>query len=195
MRLIIGLALLLSSLPMLAQFDQSLQRQLIKMAEQSHDIRQNLEKQDLQNVSQALQSMAAEINNIHTQTLKEIVSLHGWPSKEQVGEKGVRAAFNLVQNCKDLAFQRDMLPLVIQSYLNKDGIAGQDVAQFTDTVSIKLGKKQVFGTQVKWLNSKVVFAPIDNEDSVNQLRAQLGMSSLAQYKKTLEHFYSVKKNQ
>ena len=99
--------------------------------------------------------------------------------------------FLLIKHSKDLALQQDMLPLIIQSYLDKEGIAGQDVAQFTDNVSIKLGKKQVFGTQAEFISGKVIFAPIENQDSVDQLRAQMSMPSLAEYKKTLELFYGV----
>jgi hypothetical protein len=60
------------------------------------------------------------------------------------------------------------------------------VAILTDKVSIAQGKSQVFGTQADFIKSKVVFAPIENEDSVDQLRAQMGMPSLAEYKKILE---------
>jgi hypothetical protein len=114
--------------------------------------------------------------------------LHGWPTKKKVGEKGTQAAFILVQHSKNLVFQQDMLPLIIQSFLDKGGIAGKDIAKFTDNVSIRLGKKQVFGTQAKWSDGKVVFAPIENEDSVNLLRAQMGMPPLEEYKKSLETF-------
>ena len=85
-----------------------------------------------------------------------------------------------------------MLPFVIQSYIDKDGIAGQDVAQFTDNVSIKLGKKQVFGTRAEFLNGKVIFTPIENEASVDLLRAQMDMPPLAEYKTTLEVFYGIR---
>lgn len=186
MRLIIFLAVLLTSMSTLAKFDEDLQRQLIKMAAQRQQVRQSVEKYDTKNAPPALQSVAIEIDNLHTKTLKEIVTLHGWPSKKQVAEKGVQAAFFLVKHTQNLAFQQDMLPLIIQSFLDKDGIAGKDVAQFTDNVSIRLGKKQVFGTQAELIDGEVIFAPNENEDSVDQLRAQMGMSSLAEYKKTLQ---------
>ncbi len=86
-----------------------------------------------------------------------------------------------------------MLPLIIQSFLDIDGIAVKVVAQFTDNVSIKLGKKQVFGTQAEVIDGKVIFAHIENEDSVDPLRAQMGMSTLAAYKKTLETHYGLQK--
>jgi hypothetical protein len=186
MRLLMYLAILMTSLSALAQLDTGLQNQLVKMAEQNQQVRQSLHKYAPENVPIALQSVATEINNLHTKTLKEIIKLHGWPSKKQIGEKGIQAAFILVQHSQDLAFQQDMLPLVIQSYLDKDGITGQDVAQFTDNVSIKLGKKQVFGTQAELINGKVVFAPIQNMETVDLLRAQMGMSSLAEYKQVFD---------
>lgn len=188
MRFIIYVAILLISLPVLAGVDKVLQNQLLKMAEQNQEIHQSLDKYESGMAPLALQTVATEIDNIHTQTLKEIVALFGWPNKEQVGEKGVQAAFVLTQHSNDLIFQQDMLPLIIQSYLNKDGIAGPDVAQFTDQVSIKSGKKQVFGTQISRLNGEVIFLPIQNEQTVNKLRAQMGMSTLQEYKKTLESF-------
>lgn len=184
------LIILLIALPALANVDKSLQDQLVKMAQQNQQIRQSLDKYDPESVPLALQSIATKMDKLHTQTLKEIIVLHGWPNKAQLENKGIQAIFYLIKHSRDLSFQQDMLPLVIQSYLDKEGIAGRDVARFTDSVSIKLGKKQVFGTQAEFIRGKIIFAPIENEDSVDLLRAQMGMLSLAEYKKTLEAFYS-----
>jgi hypothetical protein len=188
MRLIVYLTILFISMPLLAEVNEDLQSQLIKMAQQNQQVRQSLEKYNTENIPPALQTLASQIDKLQTQTLKEIITLHGWPTKKKVGEKGTQAAFILVQHSKNLVFQQDMLPLIIQSFLDKGGIAGKDVARFTDSVSIRLGKKQVFGTQVKWIDGKVVFAPIENEDSVNLLRAQMGMPPLEEYKRSLEAF-------
>lgn len=185
MRLIVYLTILFISMPSMAEVNEDLQSQLIKMAQQNQQVRQSLEKYNAENVPQALQNLASQIDKLQTQTLKEIITLHGWPTKKKVGEKGTQAAFILVKHSKNLVFQQDMLPLIIQSFLDKGGIAGKDVATFTDNVSIRLGKKQVFGTQAKWIDGKVVFAPIENEDSVDLLRAQMGMSSLEEYKRVL----------
>jgi hypothetical protein len=188
MRSIVYLTILFISMPLLAEVNEDLQSQLIRMAQQNQQVRQSLEKYNTENVPPALQTLASQIGKLQTQTLKEIITLHGWPTKKKVGEKGTQAAFILVQHSKNLVFQQDMLPLIIQSFLDKGGIAGKDIAKFTDSVSIRLGKKQVFGTQAKWIDGKVVFAPIENEDSVNLLRAQMGMLPLEEYKKSLETF-------
>lgn len=191
MRFIMSLTILFISMTAMAQVDNVLYNQLNNMAQQNQQVQQSLTKYAGENVPVALQKIATVIDRLHTQTLKEIITLHGWPSKNQVGEKGVQAAFMLLQNSQNLVFQQDMLPLVIQSFLDKEGIAGQDVAQFTDNVSIRLGKKQVFGTQAEWVNGNVIFSPIEDENNVDLLRAQMGMSSLKEYKKTLEIFHTV----
>ena len=140
-----------------------------------------------------LKDMAADINKLHTQTLNEIVQLQGWLTKVQVTEEGVKAAFTLVSHSKNLRFQQDMLPLIIQSYIDKQGIGGEAVAIFTDKISIAQGKDQVFGTQADLIGGKLVFFQIENEDSVDQLRAQMDLPPLAEYKKALEVFYGVEK--
>ena len=188
MRSIVYLTILFISMPLLAEVNEDLQSQLIRMAQQNQQVRQSLEKYNTENVPPALQTLASQIDKLQTQTRKEIITLHGWPTNKKVGEKGTQAAFILVQHSKNLVFQQDMLPLIIQSFLDKSGIAGKDVAKFTDRVSIRLGKKQVFGTQARWIDGKVVFAPMENEDTVNLLRAQMGMPPLEEYKKSLETF-------
>ena len=186
--------LLLALLPTIAfitsaQTKPVLQKQLLNMAQQSQQI-QVMQKGD---ATAVLKDMAADINKLHTQTLNEIVQLQGWLTKVQVTEEGVKAAFTLVSHSKNLRFQQDMLPLIIQSYIDKQGIGGEAVAIFTDKISIAQGKDQVFGTQADLIGGKLVFFQIENEDSVDQLRAQMDLQPLAEYKKALEVFYGVEK--
>lgn len=190
MRFILYLSLFISSTSLIAQVDQSLSQQLIKMAEQSQEIRQNLKQYGSKKAPKALTLIAAEIDKLHAQTLAEMVKLHGWPNQQQVGKHGVLAAFELVKHSSSLTFQQNMLPLVIQSYLDQDGITGQEVAELTDNVYLKQGKAQVFGTQADWLNGQVVFLPIENEHTVDQLREQMGLEPLDEFKKALEDLYA-----
>lgn len=190
MRYMLLLFALLSTLSLTAsaQTKPELQKQLLNMAQQSEQIQATQKS----NATQSLKNMAADISQLHTQTLKEIVQLQGWPTKAQVTEQGVMAAFTLVSHSNNLSFQQNMLPLIIESYINKQGLSGEAVAIFTDKVSIAQGKNQVFGTQADLIGGEVVFFQIENEDSVDQLRAQMDMSTLKEYKKTLEVFYGVK---
>ena len=191
MRRFVYLLVVFCSLAVYGQPNQALQMQLIKMATQQSEIQQNFQKYDKTTLPASLQLLATNINQLHTETLKEIVSLNGWPNKESVTEQGVKAAFSIVNHSTDLAFQQDMLPLIIQSYINQDGIAGKDVAEFTDKVSLKLGKPQVFGTQAEVVEGKIQFAPIENQANVDQLRAQMGMPPLAEFKESLERLHNL----
>lgn len=181
MRYMLLLLVLLSTLSV-AQTKPELQKQLLNMAQQSRQI-QAAQKSD---ATEALKSMAADISQLHTQTLNQIVQLQGWPTKAQVTEEGVRAAFSLASHSNNLSFQQNMLPFIIQSYMDKQGMSGEAVAIFTDKVSIAQGKNQVFGTQADLIGGEVVFLPIENEDSVEQLRAQMGLPPLHEYKKALQ---------
>jgi hypothetical protein len=187
MRYMLLLIALLFTLTTTAQTKPVLQKQLLNMAQQSKQIqaRQNSD------ATAVLKDMAVDIAQLHTQTLNEIVTLQGWPTKAQVTEEGVKAAFQLVSHSNNLSFQQDMLPFIIQSYIDKQGMSGEAVAIFTDKVSIAQGKNQVFGTQANLIGGKIVFFQIENEDSVDQLRAQMQMPSLTEYRKTLEDFYGL----
>ena len=70
-------------------------------------------------------------------------------------------------------------------------MSGEAVAIFTDKVSIAQGKSQVFGTQADLIGGKIVFFQIENEDSVDQLRAEMGLPPLQEYKKVLEALYDL----
>ena len=174
--------------PVSAQTKPELQQQLLNMAQQS----QQIQTRQKSNATEVLKNMATKITQLHTQTLNQIVQLQGWPSKEQVTEAGVKAAFRLVNHSNNLSFQQNMLPFIIQSYMDKQGLSGEAVAIFTDKVSIAQGKNQVFGTQANVIGGKLVFFKIENEDSVDQLRSQMGMLPLTEYKKSLEILYGVK---
>jgi hypothetical protein len=170
-----------------AQTKPVLQKQLLNMAQQSQQIQATQKNGN----TEILKDMAADIAQLHTKTLNKIVQLQGWPTKSQVTQEGVKAAFKLVSHSNNLSFQQNMLPFIIQSFIDKQGISGEAVALFTDQVYIAQGKNQVFGTQANLIDGKLVFFKIENEDNVDQLRAQMGMPPLVEYKKTLEVFYGV----
>jgi hypothetical protein len=187
MRYIIYLGILLSTFFAIAEVDQGLQNQLVKMAEQSRQVRQNSIKYTAENLPSTVQSLATQMSSLHTQTLKEIVRLHGWPDKKRVGIEGVQAALFLVQNSSSLAFQQDMLPFIIQAYINKDGVSGQQAATLTDIISIAQGKPQILGTQFDIVDGQVTFKPLANQATVDKLRAAMQLPPLADYKKQLEN--------
>jgi hypothetical protein len=135
--------------------------------------------------------MAADISQLQTQTLNQIVQLQGWPTKAQVTEEGVRAAFSLASHSNNLSFQQSILPFIIQSYMDKQVMSVEAVAILTDKVSMLKAKVRYLVHKQILIGGKLVFFKIENEDSVDQLIAQMGMTTLKIYKKTLEVFYGL----
>ncbi|MEP1385568.1 MAG: DUF6624 domain-containing protein [Paraglaciecola sp.] len=176
------LCLLAFSQDVYGKIDSELQNRLVQMAKQSLEITQ----QNHSDNNEVLQQLQTDLLNLHSETLQAIVSLHGWPSESLVGTKGVTAAFIIVKHSQDLLFQQNMLPLIIQSYLNGQGITGQSVAIITDLVAIKQEKPQIFGTQYDVINGKVIFKPIANIGTIDSLRAELSLVPFAEFKQQLE---------
>nr|WP_228371070.1 DUF6624 domain-containing protein [Shewanella piezotolerans] len=79
-----------------------------------------------------------------------------------------------------------------KSYLNNEGVSGQQVALLTDRVLIAQGKKQIYGTQADLSEGKVVFSPIEDEANVDKRRKKMNMPPLGLYLKLMEEMYGIK---
>jgi hypothetical protein len=78
---------------------------------------------------------------------KPLFTTQGFPTVEQVGERGVDEAFYLVQHDpQDSAFQKAMLP-ALTSLAAQDMIPKADLAMLTDRILSYEGKPQIYGTQ------------------------------------------------
>ncbi len=123
--------------------------------------------------------------------MRAIVRQYGWPGPELVGKDGTEAAFLLVQH-SNLAFQKEMLPLVQNAY-RSGKLSGQSYALLLDRVLVGEGKPQVYGTQAKrfeeWKGKEPVLEPIEDEANVDKRRAEVGLSPLAEYIELLKRLY------
>lgn len=99
--------------------------------------------------------------------------------------------FLIIQHSPDSEFQQRMLTNLKQSYLNDDGVTGQQVALLIDRVLIGRGSKQVYGTQYDLIKSAIVFKPIESMSTVDALRMEMGMPPLAFYLKLLEKLHGL----
>lgn len=136
--------------------------------------------------------MAAKVFKIdkdNTEWLKSEVDQHGWPAQSIVGEDAGHAAWLLVQHADaDPRFQRKCLDLMLQ--LSWDEVSPQDVAYLTDRVLLAEGKKQVYGTQFATVDGRLQPKPIQDEATIDEKRAKVGLGPLAEYAKQLEQIYS-----
>lgn len=174
-----------------AEINLPLQKELIEMEiEDQHKIGEA----GWQNPPKALLEQMMKIDESNTGKLKAIIKKHHWVTRDLVGVKGVGAAFLVIQHSPDVAFKVKMLPYLKQSYLNGEGVSGQQVALLTDRALIAQGKKQIYGTQADVSEGKVVFSPIEDETNVDKRREEMNMPSLDFYLKIMEKMYGIKEH-
>src|SRR5215204_4120902 len=171
--------------------DPALRLELLKRVEQDQAIRNELISKGIQHPDKAILARMEAIDTANTERVRVIVRKYGWPSSELVGRDGAEAAFLLVQHA-DLAFQKEMLPLVEKAYRG-GGLSGQSYALLLDRVLVGQGKPQVYGTQAKrfeeWRGQEPTFEPIMDEANVDKRRAEVGLPPLSEYAEMLKRFY------
>ncbi|MEI8621632.1 hypothetical protein P4S66_12675 [Pseudoalteromonas sp. B129b] len=177
-----------------AEINLPLQKELIEMEIEDQHIRNKIGEAGWQNPPKALLEQMMKIDESNTGKLKAIIKKHHWVTKDLVGVKGVEAAFLVIQHSPDVAFKVKMLPYLKQSYLNGEGVSGQQVALLTDRALIAQGKKQIYGTQADVSEGKVVFSPIEDETNVDIRREEMNMPSLDFYLKIMEKMYGIKEH-
>jgi hypothetical protein len=130
----------------------------------------------------------AQIDRHNTERMKEIVDRHGWPGKALVGEDGAHAAWLLVQHADhDRPFQKRCLALLAEA-VKKGEATGADLAYLTDRVRVGDKQKQVYGTQFRTVDRKLVPEPIEDEANVDKRRKEVGLAPLAEYLRQVEEF-------
>ena len=125
--------------------------------------------------------------------LKEVVDKGGWPGKSRVGADGAHAAWLLVQHAdKDRAFQKSPAWRCVEKAVKSGEATGQDFAYLTDRVRVGEGKKQLYGTQFQGAGDKMEPYPIEDEAGVDRRRKEVGLPTMAEYRKLLAETYKSK---
>jgi len=182
---------------------EALQDELLRMGEGDQQYRAELQDK-LIKMSNAgatapseevvtLQKKQDEIDRRNLARLEEIVRQHGWPGRSLVGEEASTAAFLILQHA-DLTSQKKYFPL-----LKKAAAEGEarpaDAAMLEDRILMKEGKKQIYGTQVRSgpeTGGKLELYPIQDEEQVEERRAEVGLPPLADYLKLFGLEYRLK---
>ena len=171
--------------------EPALRLELLKRVKQDQAIRDELIRKGAANPDRAILERMETIDKANTARVREIVQQHGWPTPALVGKDGAEAAFFIVQH-SDYAFQKEMLPLVEKAY-RCGGLSGQSYALLLDRVLVSEKKPQVYGTQAKrfeeWKNGEPTLEPIEDEVNVEKRRAEVGLSTLAEYRALLKRLY------
>ena len=131
-----------------------------------------------------LLAMAEAVDAPHEERLKEVVAQYGWPGRSLVGQDGANAVWLLVQHASD-AFQAEVLPLLLEA-AEQGEAAWNDAALLQDRVLVfHEGKPQIYGSQLRAdpETGTLELAPIQDETSVDERRAEVRLPPLDEYLK------------
>lgn len=111
----------------------------------------------------------------------KILDQRGWLGPDIVGLTGNSALFLVIQHA-GLKVQEKYFPL-LRDAVNKGKAQASDLALLTDRIAIRNGRKQIYGSQIE--QSPVTFtfsiSPLEDPDHVDERRAKMGLSPLAEY--------------
>jgi hypothetical protein len=148
---------------------------------------QQLRYRQIQATSQAMSdSLTRDIARSDAHNLgvaKRIIGQYGWPALSDIGRDGANNLWLIVQHSdQDILFQRRVLTLM-EKMKPTGEVDLEDYAYLYDRVRCGLNERQYYGTQVRWSGhgEAVGFRPIREENTVDQRRKALGMSTLTIY--------------
>jgi len=163
----------------------NLREELLDMVKRDQNARRGVRSAEDDPLEDAV-ALMTRIDKENTARLHEIVDEVGWPTKSGVGSDGTQAAWLLVQHADlDVAFQRRALKLM-QDELIRDEVYAANVAYLTDRVLVNEGKEQEYGTQFHTVRGKPEPRPIRDAKHVDQRRKEVGLSTLAEYRKLMK---------
>jgi hypothetical protein len=164
-----------------------LKQELLKMVEEDQSIRKDVMSSPEEQRPALTKEMEA-IDTRLTARLKEIVAQNGWPTIALVGAKASQAAATMLIHSPDHDWQTALLP-ELEALVAKDEIIGSDMALLADKISVSRGELQVFGTQFKRVEGKIVMLPVKNPERLEERRCQYLLPPISVYRKMLGDAY------
>lgn len=110
-----------------------------------------------------------------------ILDKYGWLGADEIGSEANETLFLGIQHVDDLIVQEKYLPK-LKNAVNSGKAEGWHLAFLTDRILMNQGKKQIYGTQkiISKDPEKSFIIPLEYPDKVDELRGELGMSTLAE---------------
>lgn len=122
-----------------------------------------------------------EKDSINLVKVENILDEHGWLGWDQVGHKGNRALFLVIQHA-GIETQEKYLPMLREAVKTGDA-APSALALLEDRVALRQGKKQIYGSQIgtDQETGEYFVSPLQDPDNVDKRRAEVGLGPIQEY--------------
>jgi hypothetical protein len=168
--------------------DEALRQELLRMFDADQTARRAMIGR-VQTETEQRQMMALDAT--HTARLREIFKAQrGFPGVSLVGRDGAQAAFVMMIHGGALDLMKQARPYFKRAS-RRGEVPADAYATLTDTILIKEGKPQLYGTKFDLVNGRYVLAKTKDPAHLDARRRKLGLVPLAEYAKGLEELYKL----
>jgi hypothetical protein len=126
------------------------------------------------------------VDKMNRDRLKEIIAEFGFPTRQLVGKEAMDGVFLMIQHSDmDPQWQKEQLPNIERAVKQGD-MDGQSYAYLYDRIQINSGKKQLYGTQFKFIDpatKKIEFSETEDIENLDRRRMDVGMMPMKMYER------------
>lgn len=117
--------------------------------------------------------------------LQAIMEHQGWPRRSLFGEDAQTAWLIAQHSDNDTELQQQALKMLTE-VVKKGEAPAKEEAYLTDRVRVNQGQLQIYGTQVRRENGKVVLYEVEDPEHLDERRKSVGLGPEAEYLKGFE---------
>ncbi|MEX0275068.1 MAG: DUF6624 domain-containing protein [Flavobacteriaceae bacterium] len=160
----------------------AINKQLAQMVKSDQAIQFAHTPDESEKVRDSLYKAQDRIFKANTDTIKRMFETYGFLGIDKVGKQASHDFWLLVQHADhDIEFQEKVLNEMIHEVKNNNADAS-NYAYLMDRVLKNKGKKQLYGTQVKYIDDFwIIPQPLQDSVNVNKRRKEVGLSPLEEY--------------
>ena len=167
-----------------AHMNETLRAELIEMDDYDQAVRAELAGDG--SLFDGYHPRMAAVHDANAARLRTIIANHGWPTEHLVGVDGAKAAHRIAQHSINHPdFMRECRTLLDQASA-KGEVPRWQFVYIDDRIRVFEGLPQRYGTQWRGGPNGLEPYPIEDAAHVDERRAALGLSSLAELRASAE---------
>lgn len=118
-------------------------------------------------------------DSLNTARITAIIDSAGWLGPDDVGSDASSTLWLVLQHA-DLPVQERYLP-ELRLAVSEGKAQASHLAYLEDRIEMRNARPQIYGSQVLMKDGQAAFAPIRDEEQVNERRAAVGLGPLEDY--------------
>lgn len=166
----------------MAQDYSSLRKKLEQFVDQSIEVREAVmpTAQEFGFESYQMDSLNQLISfrdSLHLQYVVAVLAEHGWLGTSVVGKKANISIFLAIQHAPNDRVRERYYPMLKASAKRGESSLAQ-MATMKDRILVNKKQSQLYGTQWNYVDDKQVLFPLEDVNSVNEKRVEVGLQPL-----------------